>query len=129
MEDTSPMKHALLFCFVASLAGCCALDSHQTTHYRDYGLSDSMYAKIHAHQRLTVPDVVELSDDHVHSSDIMAYLALTGQDFALSDADVENLRREHVSGDVITYMRENPNHTGGLLTTFSPDFYAQIGSY
>jgi len=76
-------------------------------------------------RKLTIPDVIELSEYHVPSSEIMTYFAYSGEEFALTDSDVKMLRRGHVNGDVITYMRENPNHTGGLLSTFSPGFYTE----
>ncbi len=118
------MKPTFLFGLLAlALAGCSAMSSRQIANYQDYGISDSVYAKMRSHQQLTLPDVVDLSQHHVHSSEIMAYLSFSNTDISLSDEEARQLLKEQVNGDVITYLREQPNRTGGLLSTFSPGFY------
>jgi glucosamine 6-phosphate synthetase-like amidotransferase/phosphosugar isomerase protein len=107
------------------LTGCSSLNCRQISACKDSGISDSLYAKIHAHHPLTVADVSELSASNMRSSEIMTYLAYTNSTFALTDSDVAMLERENVNGDVITYMRENPNRTGGLISTFTPGFLAE----
>jgi len=69
-------------------------------------------------QKLTGPDIVELSQHQVHSSEIMAYLACSNTQIPLSDEDARQLARESVKGDVITYLRENPN-SSSFLSVFS----------
>jgi len=119
------MKPSIIFClFAVALAGCSELDHRQVAHYQDYGISDSLYGKMQRHQPLTLPDVVDLSRHNVHSSEIMAYLSYSNTNISLSDEEARDLLREKVNGDVITYLREQPNRTGGMLKTFSPEFYA-----
>ena len=101
-----------------ALAGCSALDCRQTAHYQDYGIPDPLYAKMQRRQKLDLDDIVELSRHEVHSSEIMTYLAYSNTEIPLSDEDAERLSHEKVNGDVITYLREEPNHTGGFLSIF-----------
>jgi hypothetical protein len=123
------MKAYLPVCLaVVMISGCSALSNRQIAHYKDYDISGPLYAKIQAHQPLTHPDIVELSQHQVPSQEIMAYLAFSNTDLKLSDYEVQELWQEKVNGDVITYLRENPNRTGGLLATFSPEFYNQVGT-
>ena len=109
------MKPTLLICLLAvSLAGCSSLDHRQISHYQDYGISDSLYAKMQAHRKLTTPDIVELSQRQVRSSEIMTYLAYSDTQIPLTDEDARQLARQNVKGDVITYLRENPNSSSFL---------------
>jgi hypothetical protein len=48
----------------------------------------------------------------------MAYLACSNTQIPLSDEDARQLARESVKGDVITYLRENPN-SSSFLSVFS----------
>ncbi len=60
-------------------------------------------------------DVVNLSQSGMRSGEIIVYLADSGSDFNITPDDAANLRREGVSGDVISYLRDRPNDTGGML--------------
>jgi len=124
------MKPFLFTCLavaVIAMTGCSELSHEQIAHYKDYGISDSLYAKMQSHRRLNLPDIAELSQCQVQSSEIMTYLAFSNTEILLSSDDIRWLWREKVNGDVITYLREKPNHSGGLLATFHPNFYTQIG--
>jgi len=109
------MKPTLLICLLAALlAGCSSFSSTQTARCHDCGISDSLYARMQARQKLTESDIVELSQHQVHSSEIMAYLAYSDTQIPLSDEDARQLARQSVHGDVITYLRENPNSSSFL---------------
>ena len=113
------MKSILLCLFLAAtMAGCSALSREQITAYDHPNVPAPVYARIQNHAPLGVTDVVDLSHGGVRSSQIMTYLSFSGSRFNLSQDDVDNLRREGVSGDVITYMRENPDDDGGFLGMF-----------
>ena len=113
------MKPALFFCLLAvALTGCSTLSRRQVAAYGDYGVSDTLYAKMQHGRKLNLPDIVELSQHEVHSSEIMAYLAYSNTEIPLNYEDARQLAREKVNGDVITYPRENPNHVP-MLSAFS----------
>jgi hypothetical protein len=107
----------LLPLLVTALAGCTStLSRDQITAYQV--APEPVYARIRTHRRLSAEDVVDLSRANFRSSAIIVYLSVSGSRFRLTEADVENLRRAGVSGDVITYMREQPDNTGGIFSTF-----------
>jgi hypothetical protein len=114
------MKPAFLFLLcAAAMAGCSTLSREQLASYNQPGVPAPVAAKIQSSGKLSLSDVVDLSHSGMRSGEIMLYLAYSGSEFNLSDSDMQNLVDEGVSGDVITYMREKPNETGGLLSTFS----------
>ncbi len=100
------------------MAGCSSLSCNQISAYNDSQCPGPTYARIQRHQKLELTDVVDMSKTGVRSSQIITYLSFSGTEFNLSPQDVENLRREGVDGDVITYMREKPDDKGGFFHSF-----------
>ena len=101
------------------MAGCCSLSKEQRAQYNEPNVSAPLAARMQRSGKLSVDDVVDLSHAGLRSGSIILYLADSGSHFSLTDEQVQNLRDEGVSGDVITYMRENPNDTGGFWGLFS----------
>jgi len=110
MKTTFP----LLLCVMA-VAGCSTLSREQLAEYDDPQVPAPVQARIQSHQKLSLADIAEMSKRGVRSSQIITYLSYSGTEFNLTEQDVDNLRREGVSGDVITYLREKPDYTGGLF--------------
>lgn len=109
----------VLIC-AAAMAGCSSMSKEQLAQYDEPNLPAPLAARIRHCGKLNVDDVVDLSHAGIHSGGIILYLADSGSQFSLSDDQVQSLRDEGVSGDVITYMRENPNSTGGIFGVFAP---------
>lgn len=112
-----PMLWTLL-CMMA-VTGCSSLSHEQRAAYCHPAIPSDVTAKLQRGGKLDTDDVVALSKNGVRSSEIITYLAYSGTDFTLTPQDAETLEKSGVSGDVITYIREQPNHTGGLFSTFT----------
>lgn len=123
MQITSLKTLACVSSLALVLAGCSELSSEQISQYQEYNISAPLYAKMRNHQKLTLSDVVELSQARVRSSSVMTYLSFSHSQFSLTDEDVRQLKEQKVEPDVITYMREKPDKTGGLLSAFQSDFF------
>lgn len=109
------MKSTLPLLLCVAVTGCSTLSREQLSAYDNPQVPESVHARIRSHQKLSLDDIAEMSNHGVRSSQIITYLSYSRTEFNLTDQDIENLRRKGVNGDIITYLREKPDYTGGFF--------------
>lgn len=92
-----------------ALAGCVTLSEADQSLLRKHRVSNDLYARMLRHERLTLADVMELSEKRVNPEFILRYLRSSAAVYRLSSDDVVLLRRAGVKGAVIDYMLKTPS--------------------
>jgi hypothetical protein len=104
------VKEAAFFILFPLLGNCAALEPDALSAFRQPGVPEALYAKVEHGVPLTLPDVVALSRAQVSHGAIVDYLYSFGRHFHLAAADVQELRYDGVSPDLIDYMMSPPAH-------------------
>ena len=111
------MKTSLLPWAAAALflAGCATLSDPERNVLRQHRVSAQLYAKMEHRERISLPDVMELSEKRVPPPFILSYLRSTYAVYRLTSDDVIVLRNAGVNRQVIDYLLATP-------TIFAPSY-------
>lgn len=90
------------------LTGCVTLSETDRSLLQQRRVSPDLYSRMSHRERISIADILELSERKVPASFVLRYLRSTGAVYKLSSDDVLLLRRSGVDRTVIDYLLQTP---------------------
>jgi hypothetical protein len=102
------------------LLGCATLSQADRDVLQQHRISPALYSKMAHGERLSLPDIIELSEKHLSAPFIGRYLRSSLAVYRLNSDDVVVLRKAGVSPQVIDYLMATP---GLYAPRYDPFWY------
>jgi hypothetical protein len=99
-----PRSFLLLFLIPILMAGCQTVSPQDRAVLRTHDVPEEVYDKILDHRRLSLEDVITLSQRAVPPGLIIHYMKETDRAYRLKKEDVQRLQDAGVDQEVISYM-------------------------